>query len=66
VIGSSLVVTPAARAPAAAAQSGARLVILNGSETPLDDLADVVLRGRAGEIAPRILSEARRIAGEAD
>jgi len=65
VIGSSLVVTPAAHVPATAAQCGARLIILNGSETPLDDLADVVIRGKAGEIAPRILAEARRIAGEA-
>jgi len=66
VIGSSLVVTPAAHVPAVAVQSGARLIILNGSETPLDDLADVVIRGKAGEIAPRILAEARRIARGAD
>lgn len=66
VIGSSLVVTPAAHIPAAAAQSGARLIILNGSDTPLDDLADVLIRGKAGEIAPRIVAEARRIAGEPD
>jgi NAD-dependent deacetylase len=66
VIGSSLVVTPAAHVPAAAAQSGARLIILNGSETPLDDMADVVIREKAGTIAPRIVAEARRIAGEPD
>ena len=66
VIGSSLVVTPAAHVPLAAAQSGARLIILNGSETPLDDRADVVLRGKAGDVAPRIVAEARRLAGEAD
>ena len=60
VIGSSLVVTPAAHIPAAAAQAGAKLIILNGTETPLDDLAHVLLRGKAGEIAPRVVEEARR------
>lgn len=64
VIGSSLVVTPAAHIPAAAANAGAKLVILNGSETPLDAHADVVLRGKAGAIAPRIVARARALAGE--
>lgn len=61
VIGSSLVVTPAAHIPAAAAQAGARLIILNGTDTPLDGLADVLLRGKAGEIAPRLVAGARRV-----
>jgi NAD-dependent deacetylase len=49
-IGSSLVVYPAASFPALARQHGARLVILNGEPTPLDDLADLVLRGDIGDI----------------
>jgi len=44
VLGSSLVVQPAAQLPAIAVQSGAELVILNGQETPLDSLASTVIR----------------------
>ena len=48
-IGSSLVVEPAASLPLQAKRDGARLVILNGTETPLDRIADVVLREPIGE-----------------
>ena len=47
-IGSSLVVEPAASLPLQAKQNGARLVIINKTETPLDDLADLVLRDPIG------------------
>ena len=47
-IGSSLVVEPAASFPRIAKQSGARLVILNNQETPLDYLADIVIREQIG------------------
>lgn len=47
-IGSSLVVEPAASFPRLAKQSGARLVIINNQETPLDDLADLVIREQIG------------------
>lgn len=49
VVGSSLQVYPAASLPDAAVDAGAKLVIVNNEETPKDDLADVVLRGSAGE-----------------
>jgi NAD-dependent deacetylase len=49
-IGSSLVVYPAAEFPLVAARHGARLVIINGEETPLDEEADLVLRGDIGAI----------------
>jgi len=49
-IGSSLVVYPAAAFPAVARQKGARLVILNGEPTPLDEEADLILRGDIGDI----------------
>jgi NAD-dependent deacetylase len=39
VVGSSLVVTPAADMPRVALQSGARLVIINQGETPFDQYA---------------------------
>lgn len=64
IIGSSLVVTPAAHIPVAASNAGAKLIILNGSDTPLDTIADVILRGKAGETAPRIVARARVLAGE--
>jgi NAD-dependent deacetylase len=48
-IGSSLVVEPAASMPLRAKQAGARLVIINATETPLDGIADVVIRARIGE-----------------
>ena len=48
VLGSSLVVTPAAHFPVKAKQYGARLVILNREPTALDDLADLVLHDEIG------------------
>lgn len=49
VVGSSLVVHPAASLPAVARRNGARLVIINRDPTPLDDLADLVLHAAASE-----------------
>lgn len=49
-MGSSLVVEPAASFPRIAAENGARLVILNRDETPLDSLADLVINAPLGEI----------------
>jgi NAD-dependent deacetylase len=48
-LGSSLVVQPAASLPALAREHGARLVIINRDPTPLDHLADVVIRASIGE-----------------
>ena len=48
VIGSSLVVYPAAGFPELAKQLGARLVIVNREPTPLDDIADLVLHREIG------------------
>jgi len=50
VAGSSLVVFPAAGFPLLAVRNGARLAIVNREPTPLDDAADLVLRGDIGEI----------------
>lgn len=51
-VGSSLQVHPAAGLPAATAEAGTPLVICNDEPTPLDHLATLVLRGRAGTILP--------------
>jgi NAD-dependent deacetylase len=48
VIGSSLVVYPAAGFPELAQSKGAALVIINREPTHLDNVADLVLRGSAG------------------
>ena len=48
-LGSSLVVQPAAHLPVLAKQGGARLVLINRDATPLDDVADAVVRQSIGE-----------------
>jgi NAD-dependent deacetylase len=60
VVGSSLVVYPAAYMPIYAKESGARLVIVNLTPTPADETADVVIRSSAGEVMGRILAEVKR------
>jgi NAD-dependent deacetylase len=53
VIGSSLVVWPAAGFPLKAKQNGARLVIINREPTDFDDIADLVVRDDIGDaLAP--------------
>ena len=48
VLGSSLVVYPAAGFPAVAKRAGARLAIVNREPTDLDGLADLVLHDEIG------------------
>lgn len=48
VVGSSLVVNPAAQIPVIAKQGGAALVIINRTATPIDRLADVAIQAEAG------------------
>jgi NAD-dependent deacetylase len=48
VIGSSLVVYPAAGFPELAKRNGAGLIILNRDPTPLDRIADLVLHSEIG------------------
>lgn len=54
VLGSSLVVYPAASLPVLAKQNGARLVIVNRDPTPLDDGADLVLRAEIGAVLSQV------------
>ena len=49
VLGSSLVVYPAAGLPMLAVRNGARLAIVNREATPMDEIADIVVRGAIGE-----------------
>ncbi|NLJ57018.1 MAG: NAD-dependent protein deacylase [Firmicutes bacterium] len=55
-IGSSLAVYPAARLPEVAKNAGAKLAIVNREPTPLDRIADVAIKGEAGEIMNKVLS----------
>lgn len=61
VVGSSLLVNPAARLPVIAKDAGARLVIINQSPTPIDDLADIRIEASAGNALSGI---AARLHGE--
>jgi len=56
-IGSSLVVEPAASFPRLAKQSGAPLIIINAEPTPLDDIADFVIRKPIGETLRALLKQ---------
>lgn len=63
VLGSSLVVNPAAQLPVAAAASGAYVVIVNQTPTPLDRQAHLLLRGSAGPIMTRVMAQVREQVG---
>jgi NAD-dependent deacetylase len=54
VIGSSLEVVPVADFPFLARQNGARLIIINFSETYADQMADVVIRADVADVLPRL------------
>jgi NAD-dependent deacetylase len=60
VIGSSLVVHPAASMPLVAKRSGAKLVIINRDPTPCDDIADIVIHAQAGPTMAAILEEVKK------
>ena len=55
VVGSSLVVYPAAEIPLVAVRSGAQMIVVNAEPTPFDELAAVVIRGKSGEVLPEIV-----------
>lgn len=56
VLGSSLVVYPAASMPMIAKKSGAALVIVNIDPTPMDDKADLVFRESASKVLSMLIS----------
>ena len=55
VVGSSLVVYPAADIPLEAVRAGAALIVVNAEPTPFDRLAEVVIYGRSGEVLPELV-----------
>jgi NAD-dependent deacetylase len=60
LVGSTLVVYPAAQMPVYAVQAGARLVIINLSSTPMDGEAAVLINAKAGEAMSRIVEKVRQ------
>jgi NAD-dependent deacetylase len=54
VVGSSLEVTPVADLPMLTQQSGARLIIVNFTETYADAWADVVIHADVAEVLPQL------------
>jgi NAD-dependent deacetylase len=62
VVGSSLVVYPAAYMPLHAKDAGAPLAIVNLSETPHDDHADVLVRGTAAGVLSAIADRLQPVA----
>jgi len=59
VVGSTLIVYPAAYMPIYAVQGGARLIIINLSFTPLDAQAAVLIRAKAGEAMSKIVERVK-------
>jgi NAD-dependent SIR2 family protein deacetylase len=63
VVGSSLVVTPAADMPAEALRSGAKLVIINQGETPFDRHAHLRFHENIGDVLPRAVKRLKGLMG---
>lgn len=61
VIGSSLVVNPAAEMPEIAKQNGAKLIILNKGETPYDHVADIRFDNLIEEVLPQIMEKVKEM-----
>ena len=61
VIGTSVVVYPAASIPISAKENGATIIEINKEPTPItDDTSDYLICGSAGEIIPAIVEEVKR------
>lgn len=56
VVGTSLVVYPAAEIPLVAVRAGAPMIVVNAEPTPFDRFAEVVIHGRSGEVLPQIVA----------
>ena len=60
VVGSTLLVQPAAHMPVYAKQNKAFLAIVNLSDTPCDNMCDVLIRDKAGDVLQRIVREVEK------
>ncbi len=57
VVGSTLLVQPAALMPEYAKNAGSFLIIINLSETPYDKVCDVLITGKAGDVLNKIVAQ---------
>ncbi len=60
IVGSTLLVQPAAQMPFYAKNNGAFLAIINLSDTPCDDMCDVLIRQKAGDVLHQIVKEVEK------
>jgi NAD-dependent SIR2 family protein deacetylase len=63
VVGSSLVVSPAADIPLEALRAGTKLVIINRGETPFDRHAHLRFHERIGDVLPRAVKRLKALMG---
>ncbi|MEE9376624.1 MAG: NAD-dependent deacylase [Candidatus Lokiarchaeia archaeon] len=56
VLGSSLIVFPVAWYPSRVLSTGAKLAIINIQETDMDNLAEVVIHEKIGDVLPKVVS----------
>ncbi len=63
IIGSSLVVTPAADLPDLAIRNNAKLVLINMGQTPYDNLVDIKIEEKIGDVITKIVSQVKEILG---
>ena len=61
VVGSSLVVYPAADMPAVALEAGAKLVIINQGDTPFDKQAHLRFSEKIGEVLPPAVQRLKKL-----
>ena len=61
VIGSSLVVTPAANMPGIAKKNGAKLILINKGDTPYDNVADIRFDNKIEEVLPPIMKKVKEM-----
>ena len=61
VVGSTLLVQPAALMPEYAKNAGAFLVILNLSDTPYDSSCDILIQEKAGNVLEKIVTQIKAL-----
>ena len=63
LIGSSLMIYPAAYMPIYAIESGAKLMIINAGTSHIDDKADVFIQGDVGKALAAVIDRVKKMAG---
>jgi NAD-dependent SIR2 family protein deacetylase len=63
VVGSSLIVTPAAQMPAEALNAGAKLVIINAGETPFDKQTHLRFHENISRVLPGAVRKLKKLMG---